>query len=153
MRQKFTFEIDAKKGRLTLSEAAEADPGTFLRLHFEEYDLDEMKGAAAKGKDTFIEILRRKNLFPSLFLAEKLSDAFSSFIKEGGEKLVMDYDDVDSFPSLEVPEEEEDEDEDVELDKLLTTEDSDLSEDDIKEIDPEDDTPKFRVDDNSEQEN
>jgi hypothetical protein len=152
MRQKFTFEIDAKKGRLTLSESAEADPGTFLKLHFEEYDLDEMKDAAAKGKDAFIEILRRKNLFPSLFLAGKLSDAFASLIKEGGEKLVMDYDDVDSFPSLESAEEEE-EDEDVELEKLLTTDDNDLSEDDIKEIDPEDDTPKFRVDDNSEQEN
>jgi hypothetical protein len=151
MRQKFTFEIDAKKGRLTLSESAEADPGTFLKLHFEEYDLDEMKEAAAKGKDTFIEILRRKNLFPSLFLAERLSDAFDSFIKEGGEKFVMEYDDIDSFPSLEVIEEEEEED--VALDKLLATEDSDLSEDDIKEIDPEDDTPKFRVDDNSEQEN
>ncbi len=151
MRQKFTFEIDAKKGRLTLSESAEADPGTFLKLHFEEYDLEEMKDVAAKGKDAFIEILRRKNLFPSLFLAERLFDAFSSLIKEGGEKLVMDYDDIDSFPSPEAAEEEEDED--VELDTLLSTDDNDLSEDDIKEIDSEDDTPKFRVDDNSEQEN
>lgn len=151
MRQKFTFEIDAKKGRLTLSESAEADPGTFLKLHFEEYGLDEMKEAAAKGKDTFIEILRRKNLFPSLFLAEKLFGAFGSLIAEGGEKLVMDYDDIDSFPSPEAAEAEEDED--VELDELLSTDDSDLSEDDIKEIDSDDDTPKFRVDDNSEQEN
>ncbi len=151
MRQKFTFEIDAKKGKLTLSESAEADPGTFLKLHFEEYDLDEMKELAAKGKDSFIGILRRKNLFPSLFLAEKLFDAFSSLIAEGGEKLVMDYDDIDSFPSPESAEEEEDEN--VELDELLTTEDSDLSEDDIKEIDPEDDTPKFQIDNNSEQEN
>ncbi|MBI9093036.1 MAG: hypothetical protein JEZ12_27810 [Desulfobacterium sp.] len=151
MRQKFTFEIDAKKGKLTLSESAEADPGTFLKLHFEEYDLEEMKAVAVKGQDAFIEILRRKNLFPSLFLAEKLFGAFTSLIAEGGEKLVMDYDDIDSFPSLEVAEAEEDED--VELDKLLSTDDNDLSEDDIKEIDPEDDTPKFQIDKNSEQEN
>ncbi|MCP4116451.1 MAG: hypothetical protein GY737_13775 [Desulfobacteraceae bacterium] len=151
MKQKFTFEIDEKKGRLTLSESAEADPGTFLKLHFEEYVLEEMKEAAAKGPDAFIEILRRKNLFPSYALAEKLFEAFGSFVADGGEKFVMDYDDIDTFPSLE--EEEAEDDEDVELDELLTTDDNDLSEDDIKEIDSEDDTPKFRVDDNSEQEN
>lgn len=151
MKQKFTFEIDDKKGRLTLSESAEADPGTFLKLHYEEYDLVEAKEAAAKGQDAFIEILRRKNLFPSYLLAEKLFEAFGSFIAEGGEKFVMDYDDVDTFPSPEV--EGEEDDEDVELDELLATDDNDLSEDDIKEIDSEDDTPKFRIDDNSEQEN
>ena len=40
-----------------------------------------------------------------------------------------------------------------ELESLLKDESDDLTEDDIKEIDGDDDTPKFQLDNNSEHEN
>ena len=42
MKQKFEFEFVEKSGKLKISELAESDPGTFLPLHFEEYDLEEI---------------------------------------------------------------------------------------------------------------
>lgn len=155
MKQKFTFEINAKKDRLTISESAESDPGTFLPLHFEEYDIEEMKKALQKGHNSLMEVVRRKNFFPPNVLAVKLFNALDGFLTDGvEEKLVVDYDDTETLESVEgLDLELEDEDEEVDLDGLLTTDDEDLSEDDIKEIDSDDDTPKFQIDDDSEQEN
>ena len=154
MRQKFTFEIDAKKNILTISESAESDPGTFLPLHFEQYDIEELKMALQKGHNALMELVRRKNFFPPNVLAVKLFNALSNFLTDGvEEKLVVDYDDTETLEPLEGLEAEEEEEEDVDLDGLLTSDDEDLSEDDIKEIDSDDDTPRFQIDDDSEQEN
>ena len=64
-------------------------------------------------------------------------------------KLVIEYDDIEALPR-------EDEflidDDDVELDKILE-DDGDTKEDEMKEIDSEDDTPKFTPEDTSEHEN
>ena len=162
MKQKFTFEFDEKNGKLTISELAESDPGTFMPLHFEEYDLEELKALVDKGQDAVLEIMRRKNFFPPGFLASKLYTSLVEFINQDGwEKLVLDYDDTEALDCLvdsegveiDPDDFEDEEDEDVDLDGLLTSDDEDLSEDDIKEIDSDDDTPKFQVDDESEQEN
>ena len=155
MRQTFKFETDPKKGLVILSESAEGEPGYFMPVAREEYDLEEMKTAAEQGKEVFIEKMRRINFFPPFDLACKIFDAAEGFFAGGMEdKLVVEYDDVESFPNLEevIVEEEE---EYVELDDLLKDEKTseDLSEDDIKEIDSDDDTPKFQPDDDSEHEN
>ena len=153
MKQKFTFEVDAKKGRLKISESAESDPGTFVPLHFEEYDLESLKAVLGKGQDALMEVVRRKNFFPPNIVATKLFIALAGFLTDDNEEtLVVDYDDTETLEGLEGLETEED-DEDVDLDGLLTSDDEDLSEDDIKEIDSDDDTPRFQVDDDSEQEN
>ncbi|ACN16239.1 hypothetical protein HRM2_31560 [Desulforapulum autotrophicum HRM2] len=153
MKQKFAFEIDAKKGRLKISESAESDPGTFVPLHFEEYDVEALKSVLGKGQAAMMEMVRRKNFFPPNILATKLFAALSGYLEEGNEEvLVVDFDDTETLEGLEGLEIEE-EDEDVDLDGLLTSDDEDLSEDDIKEIDSDDDTPKFHIDDDSEQEN
>ncbi|MEA1967093.1 MAG: hypothetical protein U9N77_02585 [Thermodesulfobacteriota bacterium] len=156
MRQKFTFEIDAKKSIFILSEAGEGEPGFFVPVYHEEYDLEEMRKAAALGRDFFIEKMRGKNFFPPFDLSCKLFEAAKGFFSdEPEEKLVVEYSDVESFPPLDEENEDDDEDDDVELDDLLKEEkeNEDLSEDDIKEIDTDDDTPKFQPEDNSEHEN
>jgi len=158
MKQKFTFETDAKKDRLTLTESAETDPGVFLILHSEEYDFEALKAAVSRGLDPFLSLLRRKNLFPPSSVAGKLFTSFSDFIvQESEDKLVVDYDDTEALPEMDgimmIMADEDEDDEEVELDQLLTSSDEDLSEDDIKEIDSDDDTPRFRIDDDSEQEN
>ncbi len=153
MKQKFRFEIDHDNDILTLFESAEADAGIFFPVHNEKYGLKEIKDIVyGEGREAFIEKLRKKNLFPPYDLASKLFDAVKEFFESGTEsKLVVDYDDAESFPVLEeeIEDELEELDEIVEVDKLLV-EDGSVSEDDIKEIDSDDDTPKFKIEDNSE---
>ncbi len=153
MKQKFRFETDNENDILTLFELAESDPGTFAPVHNEKYSLKEIKDIVEnEGKDAFIAKLRRKNLFPPLDLASKLFDEVEAFFVRGTDKqLVVEYNDVESFPVLEEEIEDEivDLDEIVEVDKLLD-DDGSVSEDEIKEIDADDDTPKFKMEDNSE---
>ncbi len=153
MKQKFRFEIDHDNDTLTLFESAEADAGTFFPVHNEKYGLKEIKDIVyEEGRDAFIDKMRKRNLFPPFDLASKLFDAVKELFEGGTEnKCVVDYDDAESFPMMkeEIEDDIEDIDEIVEVDKLLV-EDGSVSEDDIKEIDSDDDTPVFKIEDNSE---
>jgi len=157
MKQKFTFEVDTGKNLFIISEASEGETGFFAQVSREEYDLEDMKEQIRLGRDAFIEKMRRINFFPPFDLSCRLFDAAETFLSGSGEeKMVVAYDDIDSFPDLEeIAEMEEPEDEYVEIGDLLKDEKTseDLSEDDIKEIDSDDDTPKFQPDDTSEHEN
>ncbi|MBF0204393.1 MAG: hypothetical protein HQK67_08800 [Desulfamplus sp.] len=160
MKQKFTFKINQSQGILKLAEAAEADPGTFIRLHEETYDLEEMKHAAQNGQSAFIEKMRRRNLFPPFDLAVKLFEAAREMLGQETdiqESIVVDYEDIDGLPLMEQEAIDfgdlDDDDEDAEIEDLLKDDADDLSEDDIKEIDSDDDTPRFLPDDDSEHEN
>ena len=151
MRRKFRIEKDEKKEALIILESGEVDPGVYVALHEEKYALDEIKRALESGLQAFTEAVRRRNLFPTSDLCGKLYDNIKPFLSDESEdRIVLDYDDAEALPA----EEDEvfgEEEEDVELDELLG-EDNDLGEDDIKEIDGDDDTPKFQPDDDSEHE-
>ncbi len=153
MKQKFKFEIDSDNDILTLSESAEADTGNFFPVYKEEYSLTEMKRVIKEEDEhAFIAKLRRRNLFPPFDLASKLFNALKDFFDNGtGDKIIIDYSDTESFPVTEeeVVEEIENLEEIVEVDKLLD-DDGSVSEDDIKEIDSDDDTPRFQLEDDSE---
>ncbi len=153
MKQKFRFEKDLENDILTLSESAEADPGSYFPVYREEYSLSEMKKIVKEqGEQVFIAKLRRRNLFPPFDLASKLFDAAVDFLEdETRDHVVVDYNDAESFPvpEEEVIEEIENLEEIVEVDKLLD-DDGGVSEDDIKEIDSDDDTPRFQLEDDSE---
>ncbi|MBF0234128.1 MAG: hypothetical protein HQK62_08320 [Desulfamplus sp.] len=158
MKQKFTFKIDQPQGILKLSEAAETDAGTFISVHEEVYNLEEMREAAQKGQSWFIEKMRRRNLFPPFDLAVKLFEsARDMFSQDSPEGIVVEYEDIDGLPLLdhEITSfgDRDDDDEDDEIEDLLKDDSDDLSEDDIKEIDSDDDTPRFLPDDDSEHEN
>lgn len=150
MKQKIRFEKNIKDGILTVLESSEVDPGVVMPLHEEEYSLDEMAAASKEGVDAFMNLLRRRSFFPARGLAEKLFEDTAAFFKDKAmEKVVVEYNDTEAFPS------EDDfrlEDDDVELDALLD-EDGDTKEDEMKEIDSEDDTPRFTPEDTSEHEN
>ncbi|SLM29325.1 conserved hypothetical protein [Desulfamplus magnetovallimortis] len=163
MKQKFTFEVDNIKGIVTLTEAEEMDLGSFANLHQESYSLEEMKNVAQAGQAVFIEYMRRRNLFPPNDLAIKLFLAAEKmFQEETPEKTVVEYEDIEALPLMDDTrmdfagmdgDDEEEDDEDVEIGELLKDDPDDLSEDDIKEIDSDDDTPRFMPDDDSEHEN
>lgn len=150
MKQKIRFEKNAKDNILTVLESSEVDPGVVMPLHEEKYDLARMAAAAQEGLDPFIRLLRRRSFFPTRDLCVKLHEETKEFfMDEAREKVIVEFKDSETLP-------EEDEfaleDEDVELDALLD-EDGDSKEDEIKEIDSEDDTPRFTPEDTSEHEN
>jgi hypothetical protein len=150
MKQKIRFEKNNKEGILTILEYSEVDPGVVLLLHEEEYNLKEMIQASKQGKEAFIPLMRRRSFFPTLDMAVKLVEKTINFFKEKAEeKIIVEYNDIEAFPSED---EFHLEDDDVELDSILE-EDGDTKEDEIKEIDSEDDTPKFTPEDTSEHEN
>lgn len=150
MRQKMTFEKNIKNAVLTIVEMSEVDPGVVMPLHEEEYDLGQMAEASAQGLEPFKAVLRRRSLFPSHDLCVKLFEETQNFFSNASEeKVTIEYNDTESLP---LEEEFRLDDDDVELDALLD-EDGDTKEDEMKEIDSEDDTPRFTPEDTSEHEN
>ena len=148
MRQTIRFEKNVKKNSLTIFESSEVDPGVVIKLLEEEYNLDEMVQASKKGYQVFTQALRKKSFFPTSDCCAKLFDNSMEFFKKKKEiELVIEYDDIEAFPG-----EEEFLLDDVEIDKILE-DDGDTKEDEMKEIDSEDDTPKFTPEDTSEHEN
>ncbi len=150
MKQKIRFEKNLKNGTITILESSEVDPGIVKPLHEEEYKLEEIAAAYEKGFQSFMDSIRRRSFFPTSDLCTKLFENTGDFFKDDSqEKIVIEYDDVESFPEEEF---QLDIDEDVELDKILE-EDGASDEDEIKEIDDKDDTPRFIPEDTSEHEN
>ena len=150
MRQTMRFEKNIKKNILTIFESSEVDPGVVILLIEEEYDLKEMIKASAEGFQVFSQALRKRSFFPASDCCFKLFEKSREFFKNKKEdKIVIEYNDIEAFPKEEEFQIEAD---DVEIDKILE-EDGDTKEAEIKEIDSEDDTPKFKPEDNSEHEN
>ncbi len=150
MKQKIRFEKNVKDNILTVLESSEVDPGVVMPLHEETYDLAQMAAAAKEGLETFARLLRRRSFFPTMDLCVKLHGETADFFTDTTlDKVIVEFKDSETLP-------EEDEfvleEEDVELDALLD-EDGDSKEDEIKEIDDEDDTPRFTPEDTSEHEN
>ncbi|WP_024335569.1 hypothetical protein [Desulfotignum balticum] len=150
MKQKIRFEKNVKDGKLTVLESSEVDPGVIMPLHEETYDLAQMMAAATEGLEPFAQMLRRRTFFPTRDLCIKLfEETVDFFTDETQDKVIVEYLDAETLPDEE---EFQLEDDDVELDALLD-EDGDSKEDEIKEIDDEDDTPRFTPEDTSEHEN
>lgn len=150
MRQKILFEKDIKKNMLKLVELSEVDPGVIIELFEDTYDLEAVTQASSEGYQRFMFKLRRKGFFPTADFSAKLFENTVEYFKDpNARKITIEYDDMEAFPDAEEFLIEED---DVELDSLLE-DDGDTKEDEIKEIDSEDDTPKFKPEDTSEHEN
>ena len=150
MRQKIRFEKNIKDNILTILESSEVDPGVVMPLHEEAYNLEEMTQASKQGLNAFIALLRRRSFFPARDMAMKLFEGTVDFFEnKATEKVTIQYNDIEAFPSEE---EFRLDDDDVELDALLD-EDGDTKEDEMREIDSEDDTPVFTPEDTSEHEN
>ena len=150
MRQKIRFEKHIKTDKVIILESSEVDPGVVLLLHEEEYSLKEMTKAYEEGALPFFNFIRRRSFFPTSDLCNKLFESMTGFFKnDAQEKIIIEYNDIEAFPKEEKFQLEDD---DVEIDKILE-EDGETSEDEIKEIDSEDDTPSFTPEDISEHEN
>ena len=150
MRQKIRFEKHMKADKVVILESSEVDPGVVLLLHEEEYSLKEMTEASGEGVLPFSNFIRRRSFFPTSDFCNKLFESTIEFFKnDAQEKIIIEYNDIEAFPTEEKFQLEDD---DVEIDKILE-EDGETSEDEIKEIDSEDDRPNFTPEDISEHEN
>lgn len=150
MKQKIRFEKNIEDNILTVLESAEVDPGVILPLHEEDYDLAAISAACKEGFNAFLTVFRRRSFFPTRELSGILFESAVGFFADPeSDKLVIEFNDVDTLPGEE---EFTLDDDDVELDTLLD-EDGDTKEDEMKEIDSEDDTPRFTPEDTSEHEN
>lgn len=146
MRYKFTFEKNAKQDILNVSEAGQID-NNFVVMYEGASSLKEIQKASKVGEEEFFTKLRRKNFFPSTPIMTKLYESTIEFFADKSQdKIVIDYEDAETLAQ-----EVEEEVEEVNVNGLLA-DDDDTSEDAIKEIDTEDDTPKFKPEDNSESE-
>ncbi len=157
MKRKYKFEKDLQADSLAILESGEVDPATFLNLYAESLSLSRLQEAAKAGAEKYTETIRTKNFFPAAHLANKLYEQSYAFLfDDETQQIVVEYDDAEALPMephIETIEDEEEEEE-VEIDSLLKDDkDTDLQEDEIKEIDAEDDTPRFQPDDDSEHEN
>ena len=153
MRQKIRFEKNIKDGILTILESSEVDPGVVRSLLEEEYNLEQVVKSSKEGFESFCQLIRRRSFFPTTDMCEKLFERSAAFLKNAKEeKLIIEYDDAEAFPSEEAFQLEDD----VEIDKILE-DDGDTNEDEIKEIDSGsgsgEDTAKFTPEDTSEHEN
>lgn len=150
MRQKIQFEKNIKNGTVIVLESSEVDPGVMMPLHEEDYALKDMIAASKQGKQEFTDQLRRRSFFPTSDLCNKLYENTKDFFKDKQtDKIIIEYDDSESFPKEEAFHLD---DEEIELDKILE-EDGTSDADEIKEIDAGDDTPKVTPEDTSEHEN
>ncbi len=150
MRTKIRFDRNSQNGELVVMESMEVDPGVVMDMQEESYDLSQITEAYNKGINEFQSALRTRGFFPTSEIMALLFEETRDFFADASQKsVVVEYSDVENLP-------DEDEflldDTDVELDELLD-EDGDTKEDEIKEIDSEDDTPKFTPEDTSEHEN
>ena len=146
MRYKFTFEKNAKQDILKVSEAGQID-NNFVVMYEGASSLKEIQKASKAGAEEFFTKLRRKNFFPNTPIMKKLYESTIEFFADKSQdKIVIDYEDAETLAQ-----EVEEEVEEVNVNGLLA-DDDDTSEDAIKEIDTEDDTPKFKPEDNSESE-
>jgi len=143
MRYQYTFEKNIKENVLNVYEAGEIE-NNFVVMYEGTYALDEIQDASEKGAKEFILKLRKKNFFPDSLVAAKLYETTSEFFSnKSEEKIVINYADIETLPTEEIEEEE------IEADVILS-DDDDTSENAIKEIDSEDDTPRFMPEDISE---
>ena len=81
MKQKIRFEKNIKAGKVVILESSEVDPGVVILLHEEEYDLKEMIKASDKGVQAFSHFIRRRSLFPTAYLCNKLFENTIDFFK------------------------------------------------------------------------
>lgn len=150
MRQIIRFDKNTQKNVLKVLESSEVDPGVVMPLHEEEFVLEEVTTASKEGLDAFRGAIRRRSFFPTASMCEKLYQQVAPFFaSDETDTITVEYDDVDFFPQKE---EFQLESEDVELDKILEK-DGTSEEDEMREIDSEDDTPRFKPEDTSEHEN
>ena len=82
MRQKFEI-MKSENHQLKIREFAELDKETFSLLCEEEYAEEKIKTAIKEGKESLINALRTKNMYPPGIYAEKIAETVIRIFNNG----------------------------------------------------------------------
>ncbi len=96
MKQKYLILKDNDKKELIIREFAELDKEVFSPLCEEIYDAKVIQSAIKEGKETLIQVLRTKNMYPPGIYANQIADAvLSIFAAKEPESMELFYDDIE----------------------------------------------------------
>lgn len=96
MKQKYEFIKDTEKKILILREYAELDKDILSPLCEEQYEIKAIEAAMKEGKETLMDALRTKNMYPPGLYAEKIADVVTEFLGAADQDTVdLLFDDID----------------------------------------------------------
>ena len=96
MKQKYLILKDNDKKELIIREFAELDKEVLSPLCEEIYDAKVIQSAIKEGKETLIQVLRTKNMYPPGIYANQIADAvLSIFAAKEPESLELFFDDIE----------------------------------------------------------
>jgi len=130
MKQKYSIHKDTGNQRLVIKEYGELNKEILSLLCEESYPEDKIRAAIDDGKETLIEVLRTRNMYPPGVFAGSIADlVMTLYASEGEQATEIMLDDKAFFDSNDrepVPEEEAVESDDDDIDSVL--------DDDIDEV-------------------
>jgi hypothetical protein len=96
MKQKYLILKDNDKKELIIREFAELDKEVLSPLCEEIYDAKLIQSAIKEGKETLIQVLRTKNMYPPGIYANQIAQAvLSIFAAKEPESLELFFDDIE----------------------------------------------------------
>ena len=84
MKQKFTILKGETDNQMVIQEHAELDKEILSLLCKESYEEEQVRAAMTRNVDTLIAVLRTRNLYPTRFAAEKISQGVFRYFESGG---------------------------------------------------------------------
>ena len=123
MKQKFTISRGESDGRMMIQEYAELDKDVLSLLCKETYEQDAVAAAQSRNLEDLVSVLRTRNLYPTRFAAEKISEGVARYLESGGPVEVL-IDDAECLGNKEACAVIEDmSEESSEIDGLLSDDD------------------------------
>ncbi|MBI9084623.1 MAG: hypothetical protein JEZ11_13575 [Desulfobacterales bacterium] len=84
MKQKFSILKGETVNQMMIQEYAELDKEILSLLCKETYEEETVQAALAQNDDALIAVLRTRNLYPTRFAVEKISEGVARYFKSGG---------------------------------------------------------------------
>jgi hypothetical protein len=132
MRQRYTVLKAQEEDRILIREEGELDKDLFKTQCTVSFAQDTIRQALDRGVFPAIQLIRSKDLYPSLPVAEKLVEAIRHFLDDGTQPVEVDINDTDFITKRAKPVAAEVEDADEDAGGI-----EDLLEDDSDDFDEE----------------
>lgn len=132
MRQRYTVMKAQEEDRILIREEGELDKDLFSTQCTVSFAPDTLRQALGRGVFPAIQLIRSKDLYPSLPVAEKLVEAIRHFLDDGTQPVEVHINDVDFIAkrTKTAAAEPQDADEDAgDLEDLLEDDSDDFDDD------------------------
>lgn len=134
MKQKYVVLLDNESDKLVIQEYAELDKEMLSLLCEETYNVEAVKKAMAKDRNTLIHALRTHNMYPPGMYTERIADAIVEMFQPGANTSAeLFFEERELFGAelieeevIEETDEDDEEDNGLDVDELL---DDDIEDD------------------------